>query len=788
MDWHQLPAGMRERKQWVCANDKKEPINARTGEYAEVDDPTTWASFAEATRAAIANGWEIGFVLSVDDPYTIIDLDDKPDNPAPEAMRKVHADILSNADTYIERSVSGRGFHVIVEGQVERPIKTAHIEQYSDTRLMICTGNVIKDLPVANGQNLIDLIHQHFGGQSTYVDPMGELPDQAAGLDELPDEEIIRRGIDADNGEKFEALFSGDIETYSGGDHSRADSALLNLLCFLTPHNEQVRRIFKMSALYRPNQRNRASNRYLNYSIMKWRAENPPLDMDQFSLLQPEQHGNPSVGACAVHPMSIEDFVEVGLEAIKDKEAKNQPKIPKAPKAQATPIPPRLPADPFADYPAGIIGEVARFAYHSSYLPIPEAALAAAITYAAGLIGRGFNVNGLGLNHYMVFIADSGIGKEGGKRGIRAIHNKVVEKVPAAQHNLGSADFSAGISMVKEMAENPCFLGIAGEIGITLKTMLDPRAPSHLKELKRALTDAWSESGPHGLLNSRKYSDRSKNFQDVRRPCLNLLGESVPSHFFGSLNDDVASDGFIPRWIILEYFGDRPNPNRFSRKAAPDTSLVDRMADLYVASKTIQDSNGSVEIEFAPEALEYFHYFEDRITARIRTLPREHPVKAILSRTNEKALKLAGLLAACENPHAPMISKEQAVWATAFIEKADGHMIVKYEDGSIGDDESLFEAMTRAAIRAYVVMTPAQKQASKCPKALLNSPAIPHAYFKHYLKQKAAIKNHRFGMMKAIDMCISDSIAVGILVRMPPSEKIKLSLRGGEAYLLGDGW
>lgn len=787
MDWHQLPAVMRERTQWVCANDKKEPINARTGELAEVDDPSTWSTFNQACKAAIANGYEIGYVLSIDDELTIIDLDDKPTNPAPEAMKKVHADILANADTYIERSVSGRGYHVVVAGQVERPIKTPHIEQYSEKRFMICTGDVVKDLPVVNGQPLIDLIHQHFGSQSTYVDPLGELPDQAPDLAELPDEEIIRRGLEAENGDKFEALFNGDIDTYSQGDHSRADSALLNLLCFLTPHNEQVRRIFKASKLYRPNQRNRASNRYLNYSIMKWRAENPPLDMSQFNLAQPEQHGgHRSVGACAVHPRPMDEFVEMGLDAIKDKESKGQPKveIPKAPPKQ---IPPPAPRDPFAEYPAGIIGELARFAFHNSYLPIPEACLAASISYVAGLVGRGFHINGLGLNHYMVFIADSGIGKEGGKRGIRAVHAKVVEKVPASQHNLGSADFSAGISMVKELAENPSMLGIAGEIGLTLKTMLDKRAPGHLVDLKRALTDAWSESGPTGLLNSRKYSDRSKNFSDVKRPCLSLLGESVPSHFYGALNDDVASDGFIPRWVIVEYFGERPDPNRFRQKTPPD-GLIDRMADLYVASKTIQDSNAMVEVELDGEALEYSHYFENRVTQRIRTLPREHPIKAILSRTNEKSLKLAALLAVCENPHSPKITKDQMVWATAFIEKADGHMIVKYEDGSIGDDESLFEAMTRAAIRHYITLTPDQKIAAKCPKCLLNSPAIPHAFFKDYLKRKAAIKNHRLGMNKAIDICIADSIIVGILVKMPPSEKRTIGMRGGEAYLLGDGW
>lgn len=772
MQWHQLPKQLQALNQWICADEKKQPRNPRTGDFAQVDDPSTWSSFAEACEKAIWNAWDIAFVLSVDDPYTIVDLDNKEYNPAPPAMRQVHDDIIKNADTYIERSVSGTGYHVIVEGDSPRPIKTDWLEMYSSHRLMICTGDIVKDMPVANGTPLIDKIVEHFGSQSTYVDPAGELPDQAPGCDELPDSEVIQRCIDAENGDKFDRLWNGELGDYNG-DHSRADSALLNLLCFMTPHNEQVRRIFKQSKLYRPSQRNRASNRYLNYSINKWRAENPPIDLSDYTLDMLETAVGQSFASSAPAPMPTPPALSL---------------VPKAPKVPSAPTPkvPKAPAPSGIDFPPGIIGDLAAYSFATSYNPVPEGSLAAAIGYVAGLIARGFHINGLGLNQYIVFIADSGVGKEGGKRAVRAVHTKVYEKVPAAQYCLGSADFSAGVSLVKELAINPCMLGIAGEIGITLKVMLDPRAPSHTKELKRCLTDAWSESGPNGILNSRKYSDRTKNSEDVKRCALSVLGESVPSHFYGALSAETANDGFITRWIVLEYKGERPDPNWDADVTVPP-ALAERLQDLYVASKTAQDSNIMTPVAMSPEAKTAFRQFEMSIIHRVRALPTEHPVKAILNRTNEKSLKIAALLAACENPHAPVITLAQAQWAMRFIEKCDSHMVVRFEENSVGDGDETFEGHVRKAIRAYQMMTKPQRLANKCPKCLLDSPAIPRAYLADYMKRRSAFTSHRAGTSRAIEIAIGECLDNGLLIKLPPDKKKELGMKGGEAYLLGDG-
>ena len=755
-NWHLLPEEMQAQPFWVCADDDKQPRNALTGDYAAVDDARTWSSFKDACRSAIANGWEIGYVLNPESALAIVDLDDKPAKPAPPEMKRVHADMISRSDTYIERSVSGSGYHIIVRGKPVRPIKSPHLEVYGTRRMMICTGDVIKEMPLADGGPLLAAIDQHFGHLAVEYDISADLPDTIQGKEEHPDAAIIRMAMEASNGDKFERLWTGDKDTDYGGDHSTADQALINMLCFYTPHNEQVRRLFRASGLYRPNQTNRRSNAYIDRSIKKWRAENPPIDLESFKIKAPKP-----------------------------------PKVPKAPVAKipSAPIPsaplPLSSAIKELAFPEGLIGEIAQYAFDVSYMPIRSASLAAALAYVAGLAGRGFHINGLGLNQYIVLIADSGVGKEGGKRAIRAIHNQVYAKVPAAQHLLTSSDFSAGVSMVKELAANPCMLGVAGEIGMTLRMLLDPKAPSHLKDLKRALTDAWSESGPNGVLNSRRYSDRSKNLEDVKRPALSLLGESVPSHFYGSLTQEAALDGFIPRFIVIEYPGERPYANRDAERAPPP-ALVEKLQDLFIVSKSIQDSNQMSAIQISEVAKKRLWQFEDEITDQMRQLPREHPSKAILNRTNEKVLKLAGLLAVCDNPNAPCVSLANADWAMQFVLECDGHMLEKFEDGTVGEDESSFTGEIVKLARAYLLMDEEKRVNYKTPRIIAghNPPILHRSFLADQLKRRAAFKNHPAGAIRAVDIALGEAEANGLIVSLPPLQARQLGLQGGKAWLI----
>src|SRR5690606_7359875 len=112
------------------------------GGFASATDPATWGTFDEAVAMATRKEWSgVGYMLSKDDPFAIVDLDDKAAKPASDAERGRFDIVVKDLNSYTERSSSGRGIHVIVQAKLPKGLHRGNIEIYSDARYMICTGD-----------------------------------------------------------------------------------------------------------------------------------------------------------------------------------------------------------------------------------------------------------------------------------------------------------------------------------------------------------------------------------------------------------------------------------------------------------------------------------------------------------------------------------------------------------------------------------------------------------------------------------------------------------------------
>jgi primase-polymerase (primpol)-like protein len=109
-----IPAELRQRAQWVVADQNKLPLNPATGSPADVTNPATWGTFEQAVEHANGHHYGIGFVFTANDPYTFIDLD----APGDDAQLQRHSKIFSSFASYTELSRSGKGVHIIVRGKV----------------------------------------------------------------------------------------------------------------------------------------------------------------------------------------------------------------------------------------------------------------------------------------------------------------------------------------------------------------------------------------------------------------------------------------------------------------------------------------------------------------------------------------------------------------------------------------------------------------------------------------------------------------------------------------------
>jgi len=196
-----IPAELQNLTQWVCATSaSKAPMCAFRRSPASAVNPHTWSSFAAAIDA-VADGFYdyIGFVFA-DNGYVGIDIDDGYQDGI---ISPLAVDIISRCKSYTEKSKSGRGFHIILKGDLPFKGKNnmAGVEIYKTARYFITTGDVVVSPEIRENQAAIDDILQRYFPQAKKDSEIGkrlyqpEWPQRTGGLIPLiPDYPRIYEG------------------------------------------------------------------------------------------------------------------------------------------------------------------------------------------------------------------------------------------------------------------------------------------------------------------------------------------------------------------------------------------------------------------------------------------------------------------------------------------------------------------------------------------------------------------------------------------------------------------
>lgn len=734
-----IPIELRALPQWVCAGADKIPVSPRTGQAASVTDPATWGTFEEACRTGFKH---VGFVLAAWDPYCIIDLDNKPEKPLTEEEWQRHQKILTAFDSYTERSASGRGYHIIVKGKLPAGVHRDNVEVYSSARYMICTGDVVRNTPIGDYQQLLDVLY----GEMKPADTV-ELTERDSLLD---DGEVVAMAMRAVNAEKFNALCAGDMTGYPS--QSEADFALLSIIAYYTPDNEQVRRLFRMSAL---GKREKAvkDDRYLNFALGKIRAQQPaPVDIGQLAA-----------NAEAVLQGSKQSPVEVPISA---------------PAGSNTPTVPGI------SLPPGLVGELAQYFYQTAIRPVPEIALAAAIALTAGVCGRSYNISGSGLNQYIILLAKTGSGKEGALSGIENLISAVRPQIPMVDQFLGPAAFASGQALVKVLNDKPCFVSVLGEFGLTLQQLSDQRANSAQLMLRKVLLDLYAKSGWNRMLRSSVYSDTEKNTKIIQAPNVTILGESTPETFFDGLDASHVAEGLIPRFSVIEYKGDRPPRNR-NANTPPSQGLAQRFSDLVAVSLTTSNNNACAPVQLDSHSVALLDAFDVKADGIMNASKMDVEMQ-IWNRAHLKALKLAALLAVGCNPHQPIVTADMAQWAIDFVTRDVELVAARFKDGDVGQGDSKQYHDLKRAIEAYY------KHPVKAVKErfgdLHKAQLIPYAYLAQRMANVASFRHDRLGATNALKRALQTFIDSGMLVEVARPQLLEKYKFSGVAYGISSRW
>jgi hypothetical protein len=771
-----IPYELREYAQWVCwryevqgGRKTKVPYSPNGQHKANVHNPQTWGTFNEAVAGSTQNHMDgIGFMLTEADPYTGIDIDDKLENPASDRERETHQRILESFVSYTERSVGGRGYHIIIRGKISGGggRDRGHVGVYSTQRYLTFSGLVVRNAPIVDCQPLLDqLIAQMPAGASD------ELYDIEGVLE---DDEVHEMALNAANGEKYDALCKGDWAGMGYPSQSEADLALISILCYYTRDNAQVRRLFRYSALGR-REKAVANDGHINRTIKRARSTEPAVAdykaaerMAQALLAQAQPPAPPlPPPAPPVPALHVQEALA----------------IPSVGAAAAGPLNGAQLAG--LSLPPGLVGELAQYLYGAAVRPVPEIALCTAIGLLAGIVGRSYNISGTGLNHYILFVGKTGAGKEGMATGISRMITAARAMVPMADDFMGPSAFASGQGLIRTLDKKPCFVSVLGEFGLTLQALSDPRAPAAQVILRKVLLDLYGKSGWEHTLQSTAYSDIEKNTKSIRSPNVTILAESTPGTFFDGIDAGDIADGLIPRFHIVEYKGKRPARNR-NAATAPSGELLQAFANMCSLAATTQQNHSHCVVHMAPEAAALLDAYDEACDAHINDAHNDGESQ-LWNRAHLKALKLAALVAVGVNPHAPMVDAVCAQWAINFTTQGTEVLLKRFFEGEVGKGEVRQMSEVRRVVLEYFKADKKQLETYKVNPEWKKAGLVPYSYLVVRLSRLASFYNERNGAARALKTCLEVMEQSGSLVKLSPLQASGCNTRQA-MYALGEGW
>ena len=681
-NYSNIPSGMREIPHWVVwrkemRNDKETKIPYHPDKTkASVTDPGTWVTFDEAVAGV---GWlfnGIGFVLTADDPYVVIDYDEE----CPQ-------DVIDSFDTYIERSQSGRGVHIIMEGSFTGKKRKGKVECYQDNRYMIMTGDVVKPDNIQNCQKQLDKWrskHELDATESATTVIRDIVPTDALGSLE----DIKERMFMSSNGERLRDYFENGHPI--GSDCSQIDAVLLEGLRFWSGGNREIAcALFEQSACVRDKWINRE-----DYRNSTWKH------VDSGEVWTP-----PEIDVSYVEDRMIvgEDF----CSKVRDVEQALWEDSGM----------PMLSEDQYNPTNMGALSDICKLFVETSPKPIPSFAMHTALACIGNYLGRRFKtVSGNYTSMYWAIIGPTGCGKGHGMKVIDHVMKSLDDSLLTLVQGSGYTSESGIFSTLQDA---PAHLGPIDELGDYISGTRG-NSNSIAQAQWRVLKEAWCNNG---VLRPKNFSDHSVKTKSRATmhcicPNISLYGGSTVAQFWSSLSIKDGADGFLNRWLI--YTDDRPVkarrkvvdlhdieiPKSLHRwhkaitKRSPITMTItsdgDDESSTPMVSGNPQESPDPVVLDWADGAEDlFYHYQVDVVDSFIDDSFKYD----MLQRAAQMARNISLIIELSMNPGATEVSKENCLWAIEYVNTVIAQMAKHAKRNIAGNDEEALALKLLDAIR-----------------------------------------------------------------------------------------
>lgn len=416
-------------------------------------------------------------------------------------------------------------------------------------------------------------------------------------------------------------------------------------------------------------------------------------------------------------------------------------------------------------WPPGVLGQIAKYLYCHAASPVPEYAIAAAIGLFAGICGRAWIYSGTGLNHDIVVLGESGTGKNIVHQGIANISRQLTGTPIAAY--IVNARMASAQALIKNLAVNPCFVQLIGEVGKMYRAYAKSRHGDTLDQLFSTKLDLWERSGPDGSSVGILYSDPEKNVEGglINGIAHSTRGESTPTVFYDAVTADMMVDGHLSRLWIVEYRGSDPAFNEHRLQALPD-SWVTYLSNLVRAAGRVAQQ----PVSHTPEAEAAIRQFSEECREQKANAGKDPAQRQMWVRAYEKVIRLAALLAVADNYISPVITVAHVDWATAMLTEANLTVQQRVCDGDISEDaDHARELMILQRCKRWLL------EQRKDPKeeALRVNGLVPRRFLQQEVATKRAFKEHRLGATTVFNLTVKNLVESGYLVEVDRTKLIE---------------
>lgn len=819
----QLPDEIKNIKGWCLSGASKAPLTIKGGEavLANVNDPDDRLTLGYALRCAelagnietyhIDNsgqpykqtGLNVGFVFSDDDPFCIIDLDDH-GNLTPE-MRERHQAIIASFDSYTEQSQSGNGQHILLKTDQVANVRRDNIEVYTSMRFVTLTGDKITDCDEIKNRDdiLINMLAQ------MRSDGQGDAPYISRSANHS-DDWVLEKCNNAATGSKFSALYAGDMSGYSS--QSDADLALVTYLGFWTPDDDQVWRLFLQSGLGQRDKAKRPS--YRKHTMTRMRQNSSSFDSDSYidnkndftammSRLGIDADETPST---TLEPVSDDNDDHAGdnsdlADIVAEMQAEDESSPFDYSKIEYTseecgaitdyPEMKYLQGETELDFPDNTLGELARYIYSISRVPLKEVSISAAIAAVAGMTGKAWSVIGKGLNLYVMLVAQSMTGKDILVKSIKMIYNQLNYYEEGALDFYCGAKMASSQALIKHLSTHHSVVHTWGEIGKDIEVMAK-QSTAASAGLRHAFLNLFTASDIGSSLGKIAYSKSENDSVEYDGTVgYTVVGETTPT-VFDNLDVSVFSDGFIGRFLIIEYRGLRKMPRldddicytmpdaltQKLRAIIRQAQNHDRLCDADVFA---QPTRVKLDKRAHNQMVRYQKMFNILLNSHFGEMKDQH-----LGRAVEKVLKIASIQAVLENPHQPIINIMYLHEAVKIVFFDLRRSIERLESGDVGSDDDARMRKMQYVIKEYKKHKP--KSSYRANLQLWKNGIIERSYLMRRCYSFSCYKNARSGQSNAFEATLRDVVRNGALVELNHNETREKYNVNAVCYKFGDNF